>query len=150
MSPAKAPHRRRFAVISGPNLNLLGKREPTIYGHTSLQDIHQQLAKLASELDVDIETFQSNHEGALIDYIHALMGKCDGIVINAGGLTHSSVALRDALVGSGIVFVEVHISNVHAREAFRHESLLSAVAKGVIGGFGPLSYELGLRALVAL
>ncbi len=138
---------RRFAVLHGPNLNLMGFREPETYGSTTLAQIDSRLGDLAGELGLELWTFQSNHEGQLIDQIHRLRADCDGILINAGGLTHTSVSLRDALVGVGIPFVEVHLSNIYARESFRHRSLLSAVARGCICGFGPLSYELGLRAL---
>ena len=141
---------KRLAVLSGSNLNLLGRREPGVYGTTTLSDIETGLKTVAQGHGVMLTTFQSNHEGALIDFIQTLMGQCDGIVINPGGLTHTSVSLRDALVGSGIPFVEVHLSNVHARESFRHTSLLSDVARGVIVGLGPLSYELGLLALIRL
>ena len=139
---------KRLAVLSGPNLNLLGCREPGIYGTTTLSDIETRLHVVAKEEGVELVAFQSNHEGALIDFIQGLMGQCDGIVINPGGLTHSSVSLRDALLGSGIPFVEVHLSNTYARESFRHKSLFSDVAQGVIIGLGPLSYELAVLALI--
>jgi 3-dehydroquinate dehydratase II len=138
-----------IAVIHGPNLNLLGTREPEIYGKTTLAEIDARLTDIAKKAGVELVTFQSNHEGALIDHIQALRGRVTGILINAAGLTHTSVALRDALVAVDVPFVEVHLSNLHAREEFRHRSLLSGVARGVIFGFGPLSYELGLRALLS-
>jgi 3-dehydroquinate dehydratase II len=138
---------RRVDIINGPNLNLLGKREPQVYGTATLPQIDKQLITLGKALRLQVKTFQSNHEGALLDHIHGLMGKCDGIVINAGALTHTSIALRDALIGVNIPFVEVHLSNVHARESFRHHSYLADVSKGVICGFGIMSYELGLRAM---
>ncbi len=134
-------------VLHGPNLNLLGKREPDVYGHTTLDDVQRDLEALAVQLDVQVQHFQSNGEGALIDRIHDAMGKVDGIVFNPGGYTHTSVALRDALAGTAIPFVEVHLSNVHAREAFRHVSLLAPVAVGQVAGFGAASYLLGLRAI---
>ena len=138
----------KLCVIHGPNLNLLGVREPEVYGSTSLDDINAALSKLAKDLGASVSHFQSNHEGALIDHIHALRGDCDGILINPGGLTHTSVSLRDALVGVEIPFVETHLSNVYARESFRHHSYLSGVAVGVVTGFGVASYSLALRALV--
>jgi 3-dehydroquinate dehydratase-2 len=136
-------------VIHGPNLNLLGTREPDIYGSQTLDDINRTLETLAAELGVGLTFFQSNHEGALVDHVQGLRGQCDGILINAAALTHTSVSVRDALVASEVPFVEVHLSNVFAREPFRHRSLLSDVAVGVITGFGTASYELGLRALSA-
>lgn len=139
----------RILVLHGPNLNLLGTREPEVYGRTTLAEIDASLREQAESQGVALESFQSNHEGALIDRIQAAMGEVDGIVINPGGLTHTSVALRDALVGSGIPFVEVHLSNVHAREEFRRRSLIADVAIGQVCGLGALGYELGLRGLLA-
>lgn len=135
-------------VLHGPNLNLLGTREPQVYGSATLADVRAATEALGAELGVEISHFQSNSEGGLIDRIHAAMGVCQGIVFNPGGYTHTSVALRDALSGTGIPFVEVHISNVHAREAFRRESLLAPVAVGQVAGFGLASYTLGLRGIV--
>jgi 3-dehydroquinate dehydratase-2 len=135
-------------VIHGPNLNLLGTREPEVYGGTRLVEIDAALAALAKELGCEIESCQSNHEGVLIDRIHAAQGAVDGILINPGGFTHTSVALRDALSSVDLPVVEVHLSNVFARESFRHHSFVSGVALGVISGFGPNSYRLGLEALV--
>lgn len=136
-------------VLHGPNLNLLGKREPEVYGRTTLADIEQSLGALAEQLGVRLSCFQSNGEGALIDRVHAAMDEgVDGIVFNPGGYTHTSVALRDALSGVAIPFVEVHLSNVHARESFRHKSLLAPVAVGQVAGFGAASYGLGLRGIV--
>lgn len=146
-SPSE-PSSLRIAVVHGPNLNLLGQREPHIYGHTTLAEIDDALAGLANELGVTLQTHQSNHEGALVDHLQAVAPTVDGIVINAAGLTHTSVVLRDALAASGRPFVEVHLSNVYARESFRHHSMLAGVALGVICGFGPRSYLLGLRGLV--
>ncbi len=139
----------RILVLHGPNLNLLGQREPELYGRTTLAEIEAALSALAEELGASLESFQSNHEGALIDRIHAAVGEVDGIVINPGGLTHTSVSLRDALVGSDLPFVEVHLSNVHAREEFRRRSLISDVAVGQVAGLGPIGYELALRGLLA-
>ena len=139
----------RIAVISGPNLNLLGKREPGIYGRETLEQIGERLKGLAAELGVDLDLHQSNAEGELIDYIHASSDRVDGFLVNAGGLTHTSVSLRDALVGVALPFVEVHLSNPAAREPFRHVSLLTDRALGVVVGFGAESYVLALRGLVA-
>lgn len=139
----------RILVLDGPNLNLLGQREPELYGRATLAEIQAALSALADQLGASLESFQSNHEGALIDRIHAAIGEVDGIVINPGGLTHTSVSLRDALVGSGLPFVEVHLSNVHAREEFRRRSLISDVAVGQVAGLGPIGYELALRGLLA-
>jgi len=138
----------RIAVIHGPNLNLLGKREPAIYGHTTLDQLNSNLTEVGKALDASLTFFQSNHEGELVDHIQSLSGNTDGILINAAAYTHTSVALRDALAAVGIPYVEVHLSNVHAREPFRHTSLLADKALGVICGFGPHSYSLGLHALL--
>ncbi len=139
----------RILVLHGPNLNQLGKREPEVYGRTTLSEIQATLSELGESLGASVESFQSNHEGALIDRIHSAMGEVDGILINPGGLTHTSVSLRDALVGSEIPFVEVHLSNVHAREEFRRRSLIADVAVGQVSGLGAIGYELGLRGLLA-
>jgi 3-dehydroquinate dehydratase II len=139
----------RIAVISGPSLNLLGRREPEIYGTVTLPEIEERLRGLARDMGVELETFQSNGEGDLIDFIQEAAGRADAFLVNAGGYTHTSVALRDALVGVGRPFVEVHLSNPQARESFRHRSLLTDRAVGAVTGFGPDSYLLGLRGLVA-
>ena len=144
------PKRSAIAIIHGPNLNLLGTREPEIYGTTTLDSINTSINELAQTLGVDVSFFQSNIEGALVNHIQNLRGNCDGIVINAGAYTHTSVAIRDALVSTGIAFVEVHLSNVHSRESFRHTSLLADKAQGVICGFAAQSYLLGLRGLIEL
>jgi len=136
----------RILVLHGPNLNLLGTREPDVYGTTTLADIDASLAALGAELGVAIEISQSNHEGVLVDRIQA--ARADGILINPGGYTHTSVAIRDALTGVGIPFVEVHLSNIHGRELFRRQSLLSDVAIAQVAGFGPQSYTVALRGLV--
>ena len=136
----------RVLVLHGPNLNLLGSREPRIYGTDTLAQIDQGLAELAQELGVELRVVQSNHEGRLIDEIHNAIGGFDGIVINAGGLTHSSVALRDALA-AGPPAVAVHLTNIHAREPFRRTDLIAPVCVGGVFGFGADVYRLGLEAL---
>lgn len=141
---------KRVLVLHGPNLNLLGQREPEIYGSESLVDIDGRIAALAGELGLEVDCFQSNHEGALIDRIHqAFADGTAGLLINPGGFTHTSVALRDALSALSIPVVEVHLSNIHARESFRQHSYVSPVASGVVCGFGADSYLLGLRAVLA-
>jgi 3-dehydroquinate dehydratase II len=139
----------KVAVIHGPNLRLLGRREPEVYGTQTLADVDAALSALAGELGVAIETFQSNHEGELLDFIEDAAPRVSGFVINPGALTHTSVALRDALTGVARPFVEVHLSNTAGREPFRHHSYLSGVAAGVVYGFGVQSYLLGLQGLVA-
>jgi 3-dehydroquinate dehydratase-2 len=136
---------RLVAVVHGPNLNLLGLREPGVYGTTTLAELDARLAEVGRALGLEVVSYQSNHEGVLIDHLHALRGRAAAVVINPGGLTHTSVALRDALLGIALPFWEVHISNVHARESFRHHSYLSDVAAGVICGFGPRGYEYALH-----
>lgn len=134
-------------VLHGPNLNLLGRREPEIYGLETLDNITQSLQDAADQLDIQIESFQSNHEGALVDAIHGAMGVHHGLLINPGAYTHTSVAIRDAIAAVAIPTVEVHLSNVYRRESFRHHSYIAPVAVGQISGFGAFSYVLGLRAL---
>jgi len=138
----------RIAAVHGPNLNLLGLREPEVYGRQTLDDVNAALSALAAELGVEVEWHQSNHEGGLVDFVQQAARRVDGFVVNAGAYTHTSIALRDALAGVARPYVEVHISNVFARERFRHRSYLAAGAVGVVSGFGVNSYRLGLRALV--
>ncbi len=138
----------KISVIHGPNLGSLGRREPEVYGTATLQDVDRALAAHATDLGVEVKSFQSNSEGAILDHLEAVADQADGIVINPGGLTHTSVSLRDGLVAAGLPFVEVHLSNVHARERFRRHSYLAPVAVGVVAGFGVESYLLGLRGLV--
>lgn len=140
--------RLSLLVLHGPNLNLLGLREPGIYGSTTLEQINDTLVAEGKVLGVEVATFQSNHEGALVDAIHEAYGVRQGIVINAGAYTHTSVAIRDAISGVKIPTVEVHLSNIYQRESFRHHSYISAVAIGQISGFGADSYLLGIQALV--
>ncbi|MBL6596407.1 MAG: type II 3-dehydroquinate dehydratase [Candidatus Puniceispirillum sp.] len=139
-----------ICVLNGPNLNMLGMREPGIYGHATLADIEAKCRQLAAEQSIVIDWFQSNSESALIDKIQNAVDKVDWIIINAAGLTHTSVALRDALSLFPGGVIEVHLSNIHTREAFRHNSLISAVAKGVIAGFGPTSYYMAINAIFNL
>jgi 3-dehydroquinate dehydratase-2 len=137
----------KFLVLHGPNLNLLGKREPGIYGTQTLENINSSLVELSSILGCELSFFQSNSEGELIDNIQAAARECDGILINPAAYTHTSIAISDALSAVGIPCVEVHLSNIHRRETFRHTSMVAPVAVGQICGFGPDSYLLGLRAL---
>jgi 3-dehydroquinate dehydratase-2 len=139
-----------FLVLHGPNLNLLGVREPGIYGSDTLETINQTLRELARELGCDLTIIQSNHEGMLVDAIQTALGTADGILINPAAYTHTSVAIRDALAAVGLPTVEVHLSNIHRREEFRRHSYIAPVAAGQISGFGRDSYLLGLRALFTL
>lgn len=138
----------KVAVVHGPNLNLLGSREPGWYGTGTLAEIDAGLERLAARLEVRVSCFQSNHEGALVDHVHGVAASVGGFVVNAAAYTHTSIALRDALVGVARPFVEVHLSNVFAREQFRHRSLLADRALGSISGFGAESYRLALRGLI--
>jgi 3-dehydroquinate dehydratase II len=139
----------RIAVLNGPNLNLLGAREPELYGTTTLADIEARLAEVGRELRVDIECVQHNSEGALIDAIHTLRGRAAGAIVNAGAYSHTSLALRDAFAAVSVPFVEVHLTNIYAREPERRHSMLAAGARAVLCGFGAHGYELALRGLVA-
>jgi len=138
----------KILILHGPNLNLLGKREPDVYGSLTLDEINNLLSESGKSLGVEVTCQQSNHEGALIDALHEAINWADGVVFNPGGYTHTSVSIRDAVAAIGIPVVEVHMSNVYAREEFRHKSLISAVCLGKVVGFGWQSYALGLRALV--
>ena len=135
-------------LLNGPNLNLLGQREPGIYGSGTLASIEDGLRQEATAAGAELECFQSNFEGALVERIHQAMGTSQGVLINAGAYTHTSIALRDALLGVAIPYVELHLSNTHARESFRHRSLLADKAIGVVCGFGPMSYSLALQGLI--
>ena len=137
-------------VLNGPNLNLLGVRDPSIYGHDTLADIESRCLTRATALDVQIDFRQTNHEGQLVDWIHEARESADGIVLNAGALTHTSVAVLDALSAAGLPVIEVHLSNIFRREPFRHHSYVSLAARGVICGLGPQGYELALEAIASL
>lgn len=140
----------QILVINGPNLNTLGTREPTIYGTTTLAQITEMLRQRGAELEADVEAFQSNYEGALIDYIQQHHEQADGMIVNPGAFTHYSIALRDALAGAGRPVIEVHLSNIYAREEFRHHSVIAPIARGHIVGVGWRGYMLALEALVDL
>lgn len=140
----------KVLILHGPNLNLLGTREPEVYGSMTLDDINAELIELGRELGIEVRCLQSNHEGALIDALHDARTWANGVVFNPGAYTHTSIALRDAISAIQIPLVEVHLSNVYAREEFRHISMIAAVCKGRVTGFGWRSYELGLRGLAGL
>ena len=139
----------RIAVLNGPNLNLLGQREPELYGRTSLAEIEAMVREAAAPLGAEIEWFQTNHEGQLVEAVQRLQGRADGALINAAALTHSSLALRDALLAVRVPFVELHLSNIFAREPERRQSVIADLAVGLVTGFGPQSYLLALQALVS-
>jgi len=138
----------KISVINGPNLDMLGTREPSLYGSLSISDINRQIKAKADKLGVEIDIFQSNLEGEIVERIHSLYGNFDGFIINAAAYTHTSIAIRDAALSISLPFIEVHLSNVYKRESFRHKSYLADIALGVISGFGYLSYTLALEALV--
>ena len=140
----------KILVLNGPNLNLVGQREPGVYGSESYEAVCRRIADKAGELGLETEFFQSNSEGGLINALHAAMGTADGVILNAGGYTHTSVAIRDAIAAIRLPVVEVHLSNIHAREEFRHTSLIAPVCRGQIAGFGADSYILALYALDSL
>lgn len=139
----------QIAVIHGPNLNMLGKREVGIYGARPLEDINAEISREAGKLNIEVEFFQSNSEGDLVTFIQQCHGRMDGIVLNAGAYTHYSIAIRDAIAAAQVSTVEVHISNIHKRESFRHVSVIAPVCLGQICGLGPQGYTLALRALLA-
>jgi len=145
----KSPH-KKILVIHGPNLNMLGKREPEIYGHKSLEEINAELKALGEDLGLDVETFQSNHEGAIVDAVQQTMGDCQGIIINPAAFTHTSIAIRDALAMLDVPVVEIHLSNINKREPFRHTSLIADIVAGRIAGFGSHGYLLALEGLAKL
>ena len=138
----------RILILHGPNLHALGTREPEVYGRVTLGDVDARLRSLATELGIELETLQSDHEGVLLDALWRARGRCHGVVLNPGGLTHTSVALRDAVKGCGLPTVEVHVSNPQARETFRHSSLTAGAALAVVAGFGAAGYALALRGLI--
>ena len=142
--------RKRVLVIHGPNLNMLGKREPHIYGHQSLAEIDDQLVKLGQKLGIDVEAFQSNHEGAIVEKIQEAAATQKGIIINPAAYTHTSIAIRDALIALDIPIIEIHISNIYKREPFRHKSLISDVVTAQIAGLGIKGYSIALKALAEM
>lgn len=141
---------KRILVLHGPNLQLLGKREPTVYGTTTLDEINEALRRRAEAAGVELMAYQSNHEGELVDIIGAHLGRVDGILINPAAYTHTSIAIRDALAAVGVPVIEVHLTNVAARESFRHHSFVTPIAVGVVAGFGARSYSLALEAMLSL
>jgi 3-dehydroquinate dehydratase-2 len=145
-----SPSLPRILVIHGPNLNLLGQREPEIYGRTTLSEINRNLTALGTQLGLEVDTFQSNHEGAIVDCIQQAAERCDGLIINAAAFTHTSIAIRDALAVLKAPVIEVHLSNIHRREPFRHTSLIAGVATGQILGLGARGYLLALHALAEI
>ncbi len=143
-------HQKKILVIHGPNLNMLGKREPHIYGHQGLAEIDGQLKKQGQKLGIDVRTFQSNHEGVIVEEIQGAMGKCHGIIINPAAYTHTSVAIRDALTMLDVPVIEVHLSNINSREPFRHSSLIADIVAARVAGFGARGYLLALEGLAGM
>ena len=137
----------KILIINGPNLNMLGKREQSVYGDMTLNEINDEAVRYGLSIGFEVDTFQSNSEGEIIDTVHAVEGKYEGVIINPGAFTHTSYAIRDAIASVDVPFVEVHLSNIHSREEFRHSSVTASVCTGQISGFGPNSYILGLKAL---
>lgn len=140
----------KIVVIQGPNLNILGHREQNIYGNMKLEEIHTQMKTVAQQSNFDIEFFQSNHEGEIVDRIQECLGDADGIIINPAAYTHTSIAIRDAIAGTGLPVIEVHISNIHRREEFRQTSLTAPVCAGQISGFGPFGYHLAMISMIQM
>ncbi|MBA3017485.1 MAG: type II 3-dehydroquinate dehydratase [Proteobacteria bacterium] len=141
---------RKVLVIHGPNLNMLGKREPDIYGKTTLDEINKKLEKLGKKLGIAVDTFQSNHEGSIVEKIQDAMGKCQGLIINPAAYTHTSIAIRDALLIIDAPIIEIHLSNIYKREAFRHKSMIADIATAQIAGFGILGYSMALEAIATM
>lgn len=141
---------KKILVIHGPNLQLLGERQPSIYGHADLASINRELKRLAAQRGASLTIVQSNHEGEIVERIGRVKGRCDGLLINPAAYTHTSVAIRDAIEAVGVPAVEIHLSNIYARESFRHQSLIAPVCQGQVSGFGSSSYRLGLDALLGL
>jgi len=143
-------HQKKILVIHGPNLNMLGKREPEIYGHKSLEEINAELKALGEDLGLEVETFQSNHEGVIVEEIQQAMGNCHGIIINPAAYTHTSIAIRDALAMLDIPVIEIHLSNINKRELFRHQSMIADIVTARIAGFGSHGYLLALEGLAKM
>ena len=140
----------KVLILNGPNLNLLGTREPAIYGATTLPEIEDDARRYGQDKGVDITCAQSNHEGALVTYLHEAMGQQGGVILNAGAYTHTSIALHDAIKGTGLPVIELHLSNVHARESYRHHSMIAPACAGVICGFGAAGYRLAIDAMLGI
>ncbi|MCJ7617262.1 MAG: type II 3-dehydroquinate dehydratase [Desulfobacterales bacterium] len=147
---SKRKNLRKVLVIHGPNLNMLGKREPDMYGKTTLDEINKKLEKLGKKLGIALDTFQSNHEGSIVEKIQDAMGKCQGLIINPAAYTHTSIAIRDALLILDAPIIEIHLSNIYKREAFRHKSMIADIATAQIAGFGILGYSMALEAIATM